>query len=186
MGYIYKNALSPGHWFQFGDDIALATATQEDSQALLNSFSKCCQWADFKICIDKCRCFGIKKNEKQSTQFRPYLILAVKYTTFVYLGKEFRYNMSCESVKRDLVKRLSNNLEKINILSLYPKHKINIFTKFVYSNLRWDLTVYHFSETWIVQNLDNKANRYSVHGLVYRFHGALTTFVLNSNSLVSV
>ena len=33
-------------------------------------------------------------------------------------------------------------------------------TKFVYSKLRWDLTIYHFPETWIVQNLGSKANRY--------------------------
>ena len=154
LGYNYENALSPRHWFQFADDTALATATQEDSQALLNVFTKWCQWANFKISIDKCRCFRIKKNGKQSTQFRPYLkvsngmIPAVKLNnSFVYLGKEFCYNTSCENVKCDLVKRPSDYLEKIDILSLYPKHKINILTKLVYSKLRWDLTIYHFPET---------------------------------------
>ena len=39
----HNYALSPLHWFQFADDIALATATQEDSQSLLNIFSKWCQ-----------------------------------------------------------------------------------------------------------------------------------------------
>ena len=61
MGYNYTIALTPRHWFQFGDDPALATATQEDSQALLNVVSKWCQWANFLICISKCKCFGIKK-----------------------------------------------------------------------------------------------------------------------------
>ena len=96
MGYNYTNALSPRHWFRFADDTALATATQEDSQALLNVFTKWCQWANFKSCIDKCRCFGIKKNGKQSTQFRPYLEVNNKMIpadklndSFVYLGKEF-------------------------------------------------------------------------------------------------
>ena len=32
--------LSPRHCFQFADDTALATATQEDSQALLNVLTK--------------------------------------------------------------------------------------------------------------------------------------------------
>ena len=64
LGYSYTNALSPRHWLQFADDTALATATQEDSQALLNVFIKWCQWANFKICMGKCRCFGIKKNGK--------------------------------------------------------------------------------------------------------------------------
>ena len=40
MGCNYINALTPRHWFQFTDDTAIATATQEDSQALLNVFSK--------------------------------------------------------------------------------------------------------------------------------------------------
>ena len=50
-------------------------------------------------------------------------------------------------------------LEKIDIFSLHPKHKINILTKFVYSKLRLDLTIYHLPETWIAENLDNKVNR---------------------------
>ena len=137
-----------------------------DSQALLNVFTKWYQWANSIICIDKCRCFVIKKNGKQSTQNRHYLnvnnemIPTVKLNdSFVYLGKEFYYNMPCENVKFDIAKRLSDYLEKIDILSLHPKHKINILTKFVYSKLRWDLTIHHFPETWVVQNLGNKANR---------------------------
>ena len=55
--------------------------------------------------------------------------------------------MSCENVICGLVNRLRDYLEKINILSLHPKHKINILTKFTYSKLRWDLTIYRFPET---------------------------------------
>ena len=58
LGYNYTNALSPRHTFQFAGDTVLAIATQEDSQALTNVFTKWCQWANFKICINKCRCFG--------------------------------------------------------------------------------------------------------------------------------
>ena len=72
-GYNYTNTLSPRHWFQFADDTALATATKGDGQALLDVFTKWCQWENFKICIDKCRCFDTKRKEKQSAQFRPYL-----------------------------------------------------------------------------------------------------------------
>ena len=43
MGYSYTIALIPRHWLQFADDTALATATQEDSQALLNVFINWCQ-----------------------------------------------------------------------------------------------------------------------------------------------
>ena len=40
VGYNYTNPVSPCHWFQFADDTALATATQEDSKAFLNVFRK--------------------------------------------------------------------------------------------------------------------------------------------------
>ena len=48
--------------------------------------------------------------------------------SFVYLGKEF-CDMSSENVKRYLVKTFGDYLEKIDILSLHPKHKKNILTK---------------------------------------------------------
>ena len=144
MGYNYTNVLQPRHWLQFVDDTALATATQEDIQELLNFFSMWCEWANFLTCISECKCFGIKKNGRQSSHFRPYLkvnnemIPAVKLNdSFVYLGKEFSFNMSNENVKNDLVKRLSDYLEKIDIISLHPKQKISIITQFVYSKLRW-------------------------------------------------
>ena len=87
------------------------------------------------------------------------MIPAVKLNdSFIYLGKEFSFDMSNENMKNDLVKRLSHYLEKI--LSLHPKHKINIVNKFVYSKLRWDPTIYDLPETWIAENLDNKVNSY--------------------------
>ena len=85
------------------------------------------------------------------------MIPAVKLNdSFLYLGKEFSFDMSKENVKNDLVKRLSGYLEKIDILSLHPKNKINIVTKFVYSKIRLNLTIYYLPNTWIAENLDNK------------------------------
>ena len=85
------------------------------------------------------------------------MIPAVKLKdSFLCLGKEFSFDMSKENVKNDLVKRLSGYLEKIDILSLHPKNKINIVTKFVYSKLRLNLTIYYLPNTWIAENLDNK------------------------------
>ena len=167
MGYNYTNALTPRHGFRFADDTAIATAIQGNSKALLNVLSKRCQWAKFLICVSKWECFGIKKNGKQSSQLKPYLkvnnemIPAVKLNdSFVYLGKEFSFDMSNENVKHDLMRRLSDYLGKINILPLNPKHKINIVSKSVYSKPRRDLTIDDLPETWRAKNLDNKVNRY--------------------------
>ena len=73
VGYVYSDAMTPRHWFQFADDSAIATATDEDSQHLLNVFTKWCQWSCFTIRIDKCKSFGIKKNGRKSVQYKPYL-----------------------------------------------------------------------------------------------------------------
>ena len=37
--YNYCDALTPRYWFEFADDSALVTSTEEDSQALLNMYS---------------------------------------------------------------------------------------------------------------------------------------------------
>ena len=43
MVYNYCETLTPRHWFQFADDSALVSSTEEDSQALLNVFTKWCK-----------------------------------------------------------------------------------------------------------------------------------------------
>ena len=91
--------------------------------------------------------------------------------------------MSCENVKCYFVYRLSDYLEKTDILFWNPKHKINILTKFACSKLRWDLTIYHFPETWMVQNLDNKANRYIRKWLNIPISGNVNPFRLKVKQL---
>ena len=115
------------------------------------------------------------------------IIPAVKLNhSFAYLGKEFCYNMSCENVKCDLVKRLSDYLKKIHIFFLHPKHKINILKKFVYSKLRWALTIYNLPETWIVQNLDHKANRFIRKWLSIPISESVNHLLIKPNNLILV
>ena len=73
IGYSYCDYLRPRHWFQFADDTALITASEEDNQALLNVFAKWCQWAGFNVRVEKCSTFGIKHNGKKAVQFQPFL-----------------------------------------------------------------------------------------------------------------
>ena len=42
MGYTFSNMLILGHWFQFADESATATSTEEDCQLLMNVFTKWC------------------------------------------------------------------------------------------------------------------------------------------------
>ena len=98
--------MSRCHWFQFVDDSALVTSTEEDSQLMLNVFSKWCIWASLIIKVSKCKRFGIKKYGSKSIQFAPYLrtnnelIPPVKINeSFVYLGKEYLFDMQPEKIK---------------------------------------------------------------------------------------
>lgn len=162
MGYNYCDTLTPRHWFQFADDSALVTSTEEDSQALLNVFTKWCQWAGLKICPRKCKIFAMRKNGTKTVQFSPYLrVNNVQIPTlkqdeeFVYLGKTFTMNMKTSDIENELTKDLRDYLEQIHRLPLHPKQKIEILTRYVYSKLRWRLTAYDISCTWVKQNLNS-------------------------------
>ena len=74
MGYSYCDTMNPRHWFQFADDSALVTSTEEDTQLLLNVFTKWCTWASLIIKVSKCKKFGIKKYGRKSIQFKGTLM----------------------------------------------------------------------------------------------------------------
>ena len=91
MGYSYCDALLPRHWFQFADDSALVTFTEEDSQSLLNVFTKWCNWATLVIRVDKCKTFGIMKCGSKSVQFQPYLRVNSHQIPTVENNRSFDY-----------------------------------------------------------------------------------------------
>lgn len=167
MGYHFDEYLKPRHWFQFADDTAIVTSSQEDNQLLLNVFSKWCTWSGLIVRVDKYMTFGIRKNNTSSVQYKPYLKISNVMVPqvginerFKYLGKEFCFSMETDFVKSDLEQDVSGYLEKIDILPLHPTNKCNVVTKYVYSKLRWRLSIYDLSETWVKQNLDNMVNKY--------------------------
>lgn len=157
VGYCYWDSLWPCHWFQFADDTAIVTATEEENQLLLNIFTKWCHWSGFNIRVDKCSTFDIKKDGSKATQYRPYLrvnnyqmIPPVELgESFKHLGKHFNYKMNSKPVEQELEAAITDYLQKIHNLPLHPKHKISITTKYVYSKIRWRLSVYtYFTNRW--------------------------------------
>ena len=163
IGYSYCDYLRPRHWFQFADDTALITASEEDNQALLNVFAKWCQWAGFNVRVEKCSTFGIKHNGKKAVQFQPFLKIKNQMippveinASFTYLGKDFNFKMETVKIENDLELELGQYLDKTSRLPLHPRSKISIIMKYIYSKLRWRLAIYNFSQTWIEQHLDDK------------------------------
>ena len=61
MGYSYCDIMSTRHWFQIADDSSLVTSTEEDSQLLLNIFTKRCTWTSLILKVSKCKTYGIKR-----------------------------------------------------------------------------------------------------------------------------
>ena len=79
---------------------------------------------------------------------------------FAYLGKDFNISMNCDHVKEQLTKDITNYLQKIDILTLHPLQKIEIFQLYVFSKLKWRFTIYNLKETWVNQNIDNQFSKY--------------------------
>ena len=65
-----------------------------------------------------------------------------------------------DEIKKELELELTDYLEKMHRLPLHLRNKILITTKYVYSKLRWRLSIYKLSETWVVQQLDDKIINY--------------------------
>ena len=55
---------------------------------------------------------------------------------FVYLGRNFSFDMNNVDVKAEFVTDMNNYFDVLNRLPLHPKHKLLIISKYVYSKLR--------------------------------------------------
>ena len=167
MGYVAEKTLSPRHRFQFADDTAIVTALEEDNQCLLNLFTKRSSWADHEIWVDKCHSFGVKKYMSSAIQYQPNLTLNGEKIppiengeSFEYLGKQFSFSMAIDVIKSQLHSDLMDYIDTIEHLPLHSRFKIMIITRYVYSKLRWHLTVNEIDSTWIKTNLDSLVLRF--------------------------
>ena len=119
----------------------------------------------------------------QSIQFEPNLVIcrekipAVESNkSFEYLGKQFNFEMRINEVQEELEKRVISYLTVIDKLPLHPKFKIQILTRYVFSKIRWTLTIYEFPITWLKQKLDSNILYYIRHWL--KFHPGANTMHL--------
>ena len=60
----------------------------------------------------------------------------------------------------DLVKDFNSYITKLDQLPLYPRNKMKVITIFIYSKMRWRLSIYDLSITWVIQNLDSIIKTY--------------------------
>ena len=143
LGYRYSQHLSPRHWYQFADDAAIITGQQYENQILLNAFTRWTKWANMIIRVDKCKTFGIQKVNTATVQYSPKLVTNDAVIPpvgmnegFTYLGRVFDFNMDDDAHKTSLVEKCKRILEDIDRLPLHPKHKIELYSKFLMSKMR--------------------------------------------------
>ena len=93
--------------------------------------------------------------------------------SFEYLGRKFNFEMKINEVQEELEKRVISYLAVTDKLPLHPKFKIQILTRFVFSKIRWTLTIYEFTITWLKLKLGSSILYYIRRWL--KFHpGACT------------
>ena len=119
------------------------------------------------IRVDKCTTFGIKKFSTCSLQLQPSLLInhapvpTVKQgESFRYLGRYFYFAMSNQVQKNKLSSLFSDFLKDIDSLPLYPRNKLLLYSRFVFSKVSWHFTVADLSKTWVTENLDNLVSNY--------------------------
>ena len=142
LGYKYAQHLSPRHWYQFADDAAIVTGQQYENQILLNAFTRWVSWANMIIRADKCKTFGIQKQGTTAVQFLPKLLTnnsvipPVKINEqFTYLGRHFNFQVDDEEHESTLVRTCREILTDIDKLPLHPKHKIELYSKYLLSKI---------------------------------------------------
>ena len=57
------------------------------------------------------------------------------------------------------MKTIGDYANRIDTLPIHSLAKIEICQKYVYSKIKWDLSIYDFSETWVKENIDSNLNR---------------------------
>ena len=67
--------------------------------------------------------------------------------------------MNCNHMKENLMKTIRDYTNRINTLPIHLLCKTKICQKYVYSKMKWDLSIYDLSETWVKENIDSHLNR---------------------------
>ena len=175
---------------QFADDTAIVTSLESDNQHLINAFSKWASWAGLLVRVDKCKSFAMKKVNTSTVQYEPYLTVNNERIPPVelndqmtYLGKDFNFLMSCDHIKNQLTTEIDQYLQKTNLLPLHPLQKIQICQQFILSKMKWRFSIYDLTETWIIQNIENKFNRFYRKWLQIPVNGNVTHLFLPNTKL---
>ena len=66
----------------------------------------------------------------------------------------FSFDMDMRIVKNDAMNDLEGYITKIYMLPIHPKLKIQIMSSYIYSKLKWPMTIYKLGDAWVKQKCD--------------------------------
>ena len=68
--------------------------------------------------------------------------------------------MSNDHTKSQLISTIEKYLQITDRLPLHPLQKIEICQRFIFFKLKWQLSIYNLTETWVAETLDNKFSKF--------------------------
>ena len=98
---------------------------------------------------------------------------------FEYLGRVFDFKVDDEAHITSLFEKCKRILEDIDRLPLHPKHKIELYSKFLMSKISWDLTISDINITWVKQTLDSVSSSFVRKWLEIPINGTLDIVTLS-------
>ena len=118
---------------------------------------------NFTLIVDKCKTFGVAKIGSTAKQIYQKLLVNGEIITalkesFKYLGHYYNFDMSNENHKKILIEEVEDILSIIGKLPLHPKHKFDLYNRYLLSKTSWHLTIADLTETWVKEVLDNKCH----------------------------
>ena len=138
------------------------------------------------IRVDKSKTYGIQKVNTATVQYSPKIVTndavipPVRMNEgFTYLGRVFDFNMDNDAHKTSLVEKCKRILEDIDRLPLHPKHKIQLYSKFLMSKINWDLTISDININWVKQTLDSISSSFVRKWLEIPINGTLDIVTLS-------
>ena len=168
MGYIWgKNSSQQCNWLQFADDVAIVAHDTKSAQGLINLFTAWCDWAHFKVRIDKCCIFGALKKRGKYEQILPTVSIGAEHIPpvvfgedFKYLGRYFNFTQNLNKIKAELIEKVTDLLKITDSLKIKPQTKIKILSDYIPSQISFHLRLYQLPITWVSENLDAVSIRY--------------------------
>ena len=172
------------HEQAFADDLSVVASSPEAAQLTLNVFDRGLLWAKLFAKPPKCVCFGLKKFDSRNEHkiqytrfgntvycpFDPNLTISGKKMGFITseadpdslqsdhfkeLGRWISVDLSEDKVKKEISKKASNDLEKIELSGVNGLCKLFLYQHFLVSRLSWVFLVHDLSVSF-AKELDRK------------------------------